>query len=336
MSKDFSFSHPELLLLFTQSLFFLSSLIITKDPICRTIWTILLFMKKEPFPIFDMNDFKYLGKENGFYADRFSNQIQLYRERIMPPHRHNFYLSILCTKGSGTHQIEFKNYDVHPGMVFMMVPGQVHSWPSLNNVEGYVFFHTAEFFNLNFTLEKIENYPFFTCLRNSPQIILKETVCKKVEQFYKEILTEFEQDNLMKFQRIASLVNALYISLSREYIPEKIYDSQNLNYLARLRELETLVDKHFKTIKSPNAYAKMMHISLKHLNRICKVCINQTVSEVITDRIILEAKRVIVFSKNNISEIVDELGYEDKSYFSRLFKKKTGKTPLEYMHTIYG
>jgi AraC family transcriptional activator of pobA len=76
----------------------------------------------------------------------------------------------------------------------------------------------------------------------------------------------------------------------------------------------------------------MMNISERHLNRICKVCLNKTTSKIIAERIILEAKRMLVFSKNSVSQIAMELGYFENSYFSRLFKKNCGKTPLEFLN----
>lgn len=75
----------------------------------------------------------------------------------------------------------------------------------------------------------------------------------------------------------------------------------------------------------------MMNISDKHLNRMTKETLNKTISELIFERIILEAKRMILFSKYSVSEISIELGYIDTSYFSRLFKNKTGQTPLEFL-----
>ena len=293
-------------------------------------------MTKNILPVYDIDEFQYLGSGSNFYANTFESHLKQHAHIILAPHKHNFYVSILFTRGSGTHEIEFDKYDVRPGKVFMIAPGQVHNWQFSRDIDGYIFFHTKEFFNLNFTYEKIENYPFFSSLRNCPEIVLKKALFKKIEEIYREITGEYHQDQLMKFQKIASLVNVLYITLSREYIPLTVRESQNLKYLTRLKKLEDLIDKNFRVIKSPEKYALMMNVSEKHLNRTCKTCLNKTVSEVITDRIILEAKRMLVYSKKDISEITKELGYEDNSYFSRLFKKKTGKTPLEFINEFRG
>jgi AraC family transcriptional regulator, transcriptional activator of pobA len=289
-------------------------------------------MKKKTLPIYDINQFQYLGKESDFYANTFTAHLKQHSDMVLEPHKHNFYLSVLFTRGKGTHEIEFNTYDVRPGKIFMIAPGQVHNWQFPKDTNGYIFFHTKEFFNLNFTNEKVENYPFFFSIRNSPEIVVKKAAFKKIEEAYREIVEEYHQDQLMKFQKILSLVNVLYITLSRQYISQTLKESRNLNYLSRIQGLESLIDEHFRKTKSPKEYAQMMNMSEKHLNRICKISLNKTLSEIIMDRVILESKRMLVYSKSNISEIANELGYTDNSYFSRLFKKKTGQAPLEFIN----
>lgn len=288
-------------------------------------------MKNTSLPIYDIQDFEYLGKE-GFYANDFASHLNQHDHLILAPHKHNFYVSVLFTKGLGTHEIEFVTYPIKPGSIFMLSPGQVHNWVVSKDIGGFIFFHTKEFYDLNFTYEKIDKFPFYCSLRNSPLINLKSPVGSKIEPLYKEIVEEYRQERLWKFQRLASLLNILYISVSREYLPVKTLKKQNASYLARVKRLENLIDKHYKHVKSPTQYAEMMFISEKHLNRMCKETLNKTVSDLIAERIILEAKRLLVHSSISVGEIITELGYADHPYFFRFFKKKTSMTPLEFMN----
>jgi len=287
-------------------------------------------MKKEMFPIYDIKDLQYSGTEDNFYANTISNHFRMHAKRIKLPHGHTFYVSIFATKGTGTHKIDFTTYDFKPGYIFILFPGQVHNWEISEDAEGYIFAHTREFFDLNFTYEKVDNFPFFSSIHNQPLVEIEKVDMKEVETRYEEILEEYGGNGLMRFQKIASLINVLYIELSRFYIPDTLRAKQNLGNLCKIRELERLIDKNFKTIKSPNKYAEMMCLSNKHLNRMCKATLNKTTTELITDRIMLEAKRMLAHSKHNASEIADELGYSENAYFFRLFKKKTGKTPMEF------
>ncbi|WP_430967158.1 helix-turn-helix domain-containing protein [Spongiimicrobium sp. 2-473A-2-J] len=73
-----------------------------------------------------------------------------------------------------------------------------------------------------------------------------------------------------------------------------------------------------------------MHITPKHLNRITKATLNKKTIELITERVILEAKRLIVHSTSSLTEVARILGYEDYTYFSRVFKLKTNSSPQKF------
>lgn len=288
-------------------------------------------MVNKQLPVYDIEKFRYLGEESNFYANTFKAHLKQHHHFILAPHRHDFYVGMLFTNGSGTHQIEFNNYEIKPGHVFMIAPGEVHDWNLSMDVDGYIFFHTKEYFDLNFTHEKVDDYPFYCSLRNNPLIILKNKSRRKIDDIFCELVDEYKRSDLLKFQKISSLLNVLYIELSRIYLPDKIVQSKNLNYLSKLKQFDHLIEKHFKEYKYPKNYALLMHMSEKHLNRICKICLNKTTSQLIIERLILEAKRRLAFAKSSVSQIAEELGYSNSSYFIQLFKKKTGKTPVEFM-----
>lgn len=291
-------------------------------------------MVNKQLPVYDIEEFKYLGAESNFYANTFKAHLKQHHHFILAPHRHDFYVGIIFTRGSGIHQIEFTNYDIKPGHVFMLAPGEVHDWKLSRDIEGFIFFHTRDFFDLNFTYEKVDNYPFYCCLRNNPLIVLTNKSREEIKAIFSEIVKEYKRTELLKFQKLASLLNMLYIALSRIYLPDKILQTQNVHYLGKLKQLEQLIEKHFTENKYPKDYALLMHVSEKHLNRICKTCLNKTMTQLIVERIVLEAKRRLAFAKSTVSQIAEELGYSNTSYFIQLFKKKTGQTPVEFMQNF--
>ncbi|MGZ4118737.1 MAG: helix-turn-helix domain-containing protein [Bacteroidia bacterium] len=287
-------------------------------------------MPAKTLPIYNIENFKFLAKQSDFYINTIKVHLKQHKF-VLEPHKHNFFFVALCTKGSGTHKIDFIDYDIKPGSIFMISPGQAHSWVLSDDADGYIFFHTKDFMDLYFPAKKVQDYPFFCSMYNSPLITLRNNSLQKTLEIFIEIIEEYGTDYLMKCQRIAVLLELLYIDLSRLYLPQSQRAKQNLNYLIKMRKLEDLIDANFKKIKSPNQYSKMMFMSEKHLNRICNDCLNKTTSVLIMDRVMLEAKRLLVYSALSVSEIAEELGYFDISYFSRLFKKKCGKTPLEFV-----
>ncbi|GGB01335.1 helix-turn-helix domain-containing protein [Puia dinghuensis] len=290
-------------------------------------------MPQKSMPVYDIDDFKYLGLEDNFYANTFREHLTQHSHIILAPHRHTFYLCVLFTCGKGVHEIDFHKYDIRPGSVFLLFPGQVHNWRVSDDTDGYILFHKKEFYNMNFIHEKVEHFPFFNCIQNAPLLRLKPQQVDTIEPVFKEIVEEYRSQELMRMQKIGSLLNVLYIDLSRMYIPSDLRATKIETQLAHVRRLEKLIDDHFRETKSPAKYAEMMFMSEKNLNRVCKSCLAKTVSEVISDKIMVEAKRMLIYSELTVAQVATELGYLDNSYFTRMFKRKTGLTPLEFQKT---
>ncbi|MES2565879.1 MAG: helix-turn-helix transcriptional regulator [Bacteroidota bacterium] len=284
---------------------------------------------KAKLPIYKIQHFKETFNEKDFYANDFISHIK-HNHIISVAHKHDFFLAVLFTAGSGIHEIDFKKYAIKPGYVFMMSPGQMHHWSLSKDIDGYVFFHTKDFYDSGFTLLSVLDYPFFSSVYNPPFISLNKKNSDILSQIFQEIIKEYQNNAQLKFEKLHALITLVYIELSRHYaLP---LETKNETYLLKLRALEKFIDYHFKQKKFPHEYADLMNISEKHLNRICKESLNKTTGNFIIERIILEAKRLLIHSRQTVSEVSLELGYIDNSYFSRVFKKHTGETPVEFQN----
>jgi AraC family transcriptional activator of pobA len=90
------------------------------------------------------------------------------------PHKHDFYLTVLITHGSGKHEVDFESDNVFPGTLFMLKPSQMPYWELSDDIEGYVFFHYANFFDEGYLTTSIKGFEFFASLQNSTVVHLKE------------------------------------------------------------------------------------------------------------------------------------------------------------------
>ena len=282
-------------------------------------------------PIYSIHNFKTdLGK-NELYINTFTNHLKAH-SFIEKPHRHNFYLLVLFTNGTGKHEIDFAKYEIKPGSLFVLQPGQIHNWQLSEDIDGYIFFYSQEIYNLYFGNKKVEDYPFYQSVMNQPEIILDEYEMNIIKPLFDLIVAESQTDFSKKTDKLLNLLDCIHIEISRKYLSVSNHVSHSYNY--KIHQLEQLLEQHYKTEKSPSFYADSMNITLKHLNRICKEILNQTVTEIITNRVILETKRLLVNPIKSVNQIADELGFEDYSYFTRLFKKKTGITPSEFRRSL--
>jgi AraC-like DNA-binding protein len=284
----------------------------------------------QAIPLYSIEQFSHNRLGNQFYCNTLACHLNSFGY-ITKPHKHNFYCTILITYGTGTNVIDFQSFPVLPGSVFLLYPGQIHSWVLSSDTDGYILFHTKEFYNLNFTYERIERFLFFI-VGSSPFIILEKAVCEKIDFFFRDILIEYMSEQIMRSQKICSLLNILYIELSHLYLNDKPQRIFNENQHTKIHKLEGLIEENYKVIKFPKQYADMMNMSQKHLNRIVKLNLNKTTSSLISDRVVLEAKRMLIYSAYSVSEIAFDLGYPENAYFFRIFKKKSGETPTEYMN----
>lgn len=288
-------------------------------------------------PVLKINQFQKEEPLDDFYINSFSNHIHLNNLLISKPHKHNFYLCVLFTKGSGIHDIDFNSYPVAPGKVFFLRPGQTHFWKFTEKPEGFIFFHSQACYELIFLEHKLNEFPFFYSFQNPPVLTLAPKKCNFINKKLEEIYTEYLHPQLFGKLKIISLLNTVYIDLAREYTADAALEKNlSSNYLKILESLQALIDQYFYLEKFPKFYANQLHITTKHLNRVVKETLNKTTSELISDRITLEAKRLIVNSNDNLTHIADTLQFSDYSYFSKIFKTKTGFTPIDFRKKYMG
>jgi AraC family transcriptional activator of pobA len=281
--------------------------------------------------ILDIKQFDKFENQNDFYANIFSEHLVKHHHSISVPHKHNFYLVVLFTQGTGFHEIDFERFEVQRGSIFLLNPGQTHYWELSSDIEGFIFFHTESFYNFNFAQNTLSIYPFFYTTQNSPFLLLIEALTHHISMRFQDILLEYESEKLYKSRKIISLIDLLYIDLSRIYLDQNTGVVHKTNmYSEKLKQLESLIDLNFKSEKSPAKYASWMNMTAKHLNRIVQHSVGKTTSNMIMERVVLEAKRLLSNSTKSINEIAEELGFEEQAYFSRTFKKITGETPSEF------
>lgn len=282
-------------------------------------------------PILNIQQFDEEETLSNFYSNDLRIHLKNNAEIVHKPHSHNFFLCVFFTEGIGKHEIDFNIYNVTRGSVFFLRPGQMHSWKFTSIPKGYIFFHTQDFYEFHFLNKKLSQFPFYYSYKNPPNLILNEEQLDAIEIRFKEINDEYHEKDVYKNQKLSSLINLLYIDLSRIYTTidsrKEVFSS---SYLQALSVLEETIDQFYKTEKAVTFYADKLNITSKHLNRITKITINKTTTELITERVLLEAKRLIVHSKKSLSNTAETLGYNDYAHFSKLFKQKVGVTPLDF------
>lgn len=284
-------------------------------------------------PVFKIANFKdychCMDFDSNFYIRKFSDHVKenLFIEK---PHSHDFYLMLLVTKGDGRHYIDFKEYEVHPGAMFILAPGLIHRWNMSKDIEGYILFFTKKYFMLDFKHDNLSRFPFFKKQFGIPYITLSLEGTKEILKIYKRMDFEYHSRGLDYHEMIRMSLNAMLINLSRKLL-NQIAVKCAFNYeIVQLNTFEELIELNFRDHKPISFYCDSMNLSTKQLSYICKKLVAKVPSELLMDRIILEAKRLIIFTDLSINQISNTLNYSDSSYFVRLFKKMCKQTPDQF------
>jgi AraC family transcriptional activator of pobA len=239
-------------------------------------------------------------------------------------HRHDFFFILALHKGTGTHEIDFLQYDVHDRSIFFLRPGQVHQLELKAGSSGFLmefdttFYHPTD--NLpNQRLTKASNKNFCE---------FEDSRFNKLLSLLADMTHEYATKQDGYADVIKASLDIFFIEYIRQSRNQNGTSKDNNSYAQeRLEEFLILLGLHINDKKQVSQYAELLNLSIYQFNSITKSSIGKSASEVIHEHIILEAKRYLLATPNQVKDIADHLGYEDISYFIRLFKKHTGYSP---------
>lgn len=245
-------------------------------------------------------------------------------------HRHNYYMLMWVTSGTGTQLVDFKRFGMEPGRIFAMYPGQLHALETQGALEGFVLFFTAHFFNLRYHNHQLTEFPFFQPQAVCPFITLKPDAPETLQylRLWNDMLMEYESAKMDYAKLLRSYLNIILIQYYRFYTEQYGEQSANDSGAAdTVQKFQHLIEQEFMRKHKVRDYARELLISPNYLNSIAIKITGKQAGVLIRERIMLEAKRMLIHEKMTIAEIGHRLGFEDNSYFSRFFRKYEGDTP---------
>lgn len=283
---------------------------------------------KRNLPVYTIEIFRNKNPKSTFYVRALEDHLGEFTF-THDPHRHDNYLILILTHGSGVHSIDFVDYEVKPFTAFFLTPGQAHAWKFSKDAKGFVIFFTAAFYKMDRRQRALSEFPFFHTMNNACCLYMDSGKESWLITLLQEMVVENNLNQKGRDELLRNSLDMVLIRMSRYYQQED-HSQPSFALSMQVRKFETLVDEHFLTLKLPRDYADRMNITPKHLNDICKRALNKTATELIHDRLLLEAKRELAYSGLSVKQIADKLGFSDKSYFIRFVKKNLGETPEHF------
>jgi AraC family transcriptional activator of pobA len=244
-------------------------------------------------------------------------------------HKHSFYEILWVDEGKSKQTIDFQTYELQPKSLFFISPGQVHEFGEWHRLKGGTIMFTEDYFLPNqqnrdnlFELSFLDNVYF------NPAILLN---CDDFNSFRNYIdLLLFEKNRPEPIDEIVqSLLRILLLQVQRSIKPAG-GNQWTKRSIILFKQFKNLLENKFTEALTVGNYAEQLNITQHHLNRVVKEVTGRSTGEVIKGRKILEAKRLLSYTNDPVSEISTQLNYFDSSYFSKLFKTAVGRTPLEF------
>ena len=256
-----------------------------------------------------------------------SENEKIRRSAPIDAHRDDHYIFMVVEKGWSRMMVDFQQYEFRANTIYFVLPGQVHDFQGVAD-DGIGWYLAIEPGLVPDLFRAVLEDPL---LHHRPLAMDGGAIGPMTQCLMLAHTLRRQQESVYSRQCIFSLLGSFVGLVADCYAGRPVAADGNLSRPKMITlEFRQLVTQRFKTMKSPADYAEAMHLSLSYLNEIVKETTGFPVSYWIQQEVMLEARRLLYYSQCSVKEIAFELGYEDHTYFSRLFKKQAGQTPGEF------
>lgn len=250
--------------------------------------------------------------------------------------RQSSFAIIWLKDGNGTHDLDLKRHYYDGSVMFVLAPGQIHKLNQFSESEGYVVRFSPAVFQHE---QDFMNHVLDTCLFDSktscPVIQLDENNKTVFDNLFKQLHEEFLIQDLNANDIICSYLKILISQINR-LKRKKSNDQVPINDVGYklFRALKIAIEKNYKEEHSVQFYADLLNVQPRALNTATRKYAERSTSELIQERLLLEAQRILYHEDKRVKEICYELGFDDPAYFTRFFKKHTGLAPQYYKEQV--
>lgn len=252
--------------------------------------------------------------------------------------RLNYYSMIWMESGTGSVQADFSEHKFKENLLFTFSPYQPFILNPNREISGWVINFHPDFFCIHKHHKEVAcNGVLFNNIYSPPFVQIDEKIKANFDTLIEQFKTEMQNPALAQYELLISYLKIFLITASRlksEQLTKvhKIAFEKEEPFI--LQNLKNAIELHYRTKHSASEYADILSITPKALTRLTKTHLNKTLTDLITERIIIEAKRELYLTNKTVKEIAFELGYNDEYYFSRFFKKNTEVAPQLYRETV--
>ena len=250
----------------------------------------------------------------------------------------SFATMIWLKKGSAKVKINFSEYRINAGTILFLSLFQPFVLEADSEITGVCIDFHPEFFCL---MRHQKEIPFseliFYNIYDTPYITINTSESALFDNLITQMTEEVQKTALAQHDILVCILNIFIIHASRIKLQQRTAEEIPLPDLENpfiLQDLKDAIDQHFREKHSASQYAEVLKISARSLSKLTKIHLNKTLTNLITDRIILAAKADLYLTGKSVKQIANGLGFKDEYHFSRYFKNSTNVSPLLYRNSL--
>lgn len=244
--------------------------------------------------------------------------------RVVPPHRRNFFTVILLeSQQEGEMFMNEQKHSHLDNILFFQGPEHIFSFTRGRAMNGFVALFNQEFL-FRFVDDPIAAYSFFSSLQNN-LFQLDDTSMNRFRQMFSLLYEEREDPATARHLLMSIMEKANSLQGKYEQIENAIPAELKL-----VTQFKRLIDANFIEKRSVEFYASRLNLTANYLNDRIKAHTGKTAKAHIIDRVLLEAKNLLIYSDMDVAAISHSLEFVEPTYFGKFFKQHTGLTPKNY------
>jgi AraC family transcriptional regulator, transcriptional activator of pobA len=244
------------------------------------------------------------------------------------PNRHTFAEIFWLSGGAGSHVIDFVAYPIQPNTLYFIAPGQIHYWQIAEPVDGYALLLPPEFFRAS-SQGLLDELTLFVPGEQDRAFHVPPAEAVAIDWIVQALVNEYAQVQFGQLTVLQALVDMLLVYAQRALLARRPPESSDAPVRLSRRFLR-LVEEHYAQLHSVAAYAELLGVTAGHLGDTISEVLGRSAGAVIRERLMLEARRLLVHSDDTSATIAQTLHFVDSSHFSRMFRQATGQSPLQF------
>jgi AraC family transcriptional regulator, transcriptional activator of pobA len=250
-------------------------------------------------------------------------------KKVMPPYTFRFYcVTFLENSADALLEVNAEQKLGHSDMLAFQSPGHVVAWVRGKEQRGFIVYFQPEFLS-HHPKGTREEFPFFQTTEINVFPISAEDKANLKDHLL-HLNKTFKHSHPYRTQKLQALLLAFLFDCKALYENYRSSLEQQGTKSSLVTRFQQLLEQHYLTKQSIKEYAAMLHVSPNHLSQVVSSSLGHKASNLITDRVLLEAKKLLRYSDLSIAEIGDYLGFSEPTHFTRFFKRNTDVKPLEY------